>query len=220
MPKIESTSIQHRLIAIEGPIGVGKTALAKKLAYSLNYQLLLENAKANPFLKRFYNDTKSVGLQTQLYFLFERVRQLESLQHSDLFNSHTVADFLIDKDQLFAQIALDEDEINIYQKVHDRLNLTTPNPDLVVVLQAPTDVLHARLQQRTNSDESQLSFDYLQKINDSYTHFFHHYQGAPLLLVNSAELDLSNNEDHFQQLLEYLLTVNSGRHYYNPSATK
>lgn len=205
-----------RLIAVEGPIGVGKTALAEKLAYHLNFQPLLENKESNPFLERFYANPKNMALQTQLFFLFERIRQLEGLQQNDLFQNNTVCDFLIDRDQVFAQVVLDQDELKIYQQVFSHLTFNAPTPDLVVVLQAPTDVLMARIQQRMPEQQS-ISPEYLQRLNDGYTQFFHHYQASPLLMVNAQDLDLENNEQHFQQLLEFILTINSGRHYYNPN---
>lgn len=206
-----------RYIAIEGPIGIGKSRLAQNLSYTFQHRPLLESKADNPFLTRFYQDPKSVALQTQLFFLFERIKQAQSLQQEDMFAEAVISDFLIDKDQLFAQLVLDEDELKIYRQVYQQLTFNLPSPDLVIVLQAPTEVLAERIQARGQHQGQNISQDYLQRINEAYTHFFHYYQGAPLLQVNVAELDLSNNIEHYQQFVEYLLTVKSGRHYYNPN---
>ncbi|MCV6624519.1 MAG: deoxynucleoside kinase [Cellvibrionaceae bacterium] len=206
---------RQRFIAVEGPIGVGKSAFAQKLAHTLGYQLVLENKEGNPFLQRFYADPKTMALQTQLFFLFERIRQLQGLQQNDLFQGYTVSDFLIERDQVFAQVVLDEDELKIYQQVFEHLSFNAPTPDLVVVLQAPTEVLLERIAKRGN--EAGISRGYLQKLNDAYTQFFHYYQSSPVLMVNTTDLDLANNEEHFQQLLDYMHNISSGRHYYNPN---
>ncbi|WP_299776197.1 deoxynucleoside kinase [uncultured Pseudoteredinibacter sp.] len=210
-------SLSRRLIAVEGPIGVGKTAFASKLAQHIGASTLLDNTQSNPFLTRFYNDPKSLALQTQLFFLFERIRQLEGLQQSDLFAGNTVCDFLIDKDQLFAHVVLDEDELKIYQQVFSHLKFKAPSADLVVVLQAPAEVLMERINQRAVEQEQNISLEYLQRLNEAYTQFFHHYQSSPLLLVNASEIDPINNEEHFLELLEYMQNIHSGRHYYNPN---
>lgn len=207
----------RRLIAIEGPIGVGKTAFTRKLAQHIGANTLLDNTQDNPFLERFYTDPKSLALQTQLFFLFERIRQLEGLQQNDLFAGNTVCDFLIDKDQLFAHVVLDEDELKIYQQVFGHLKFKAPAPDLVVVLQAPAEILLERINQRGEEQEQSISLDYLQRLNDAYTQFFHHYQSAPLLMVNASEIDPINNDDHFIELLDYMNNIRSGRHYYNPN---
>lgn len=206
-----------RYIAVEGPIGVGKTTLAKNLAQLFNYDVLLEQPEENPFLERFYRDPKTAALQTQLFFLFQRTNQLQQLRQSDLFEPVRVADFLMEKDQLFAQVTLDDDELNIYQQVYDKLTLNAPKPDLVIYLQAPARVLDERIRQRGIESELNISFDYLEALNEAYTQFFHYYDGSPLLIVNAQDLDLANNRDHFQQLVETILTIKSGRHYYNPT---
>ncbi|MBB6522984.1 deoxynucleoside kinase [Pseudoteredinibacter isoporae] len=211
--------ISRRLVAIEGPIGVGKTAFASKLAQHLGASTLLDNTESNPFLSRFYSDPKSLALQTQLFFLFERIRQLEGLQQNDLFTGNTICDFLIDKDQLFAHVVLDEDELKIYQQVFSHLKFKAPTADLVVVLQAPAEVLFERINQRGIEQEQNISLEYLQQLNDAYTQFFHHYQSSPLLMVNASDIDPVNNDDHFFELLEYMKTIHSGRHYYNPNPT-
>lgn len=206
-----------RYIAVEGPIGVGKTTLAKNIAQLFNYDVLLEQPEENPFLERFYRAPRTVALQTQLFFLFQRTNQLQELRQNDLFEPVRVADFLMEKDQLFAQVTLDDDELNIYQQVYDRLTLDAPVPDLVIYLQAPSKVLNERIRQRGVASEQNISPEYLEALNEAYTQFFHYYDSSPLLIVNAQDLDLANNRQHFQQLIETLLTIKSGRHYYNPT---
>lgn len=205
-----------RYIAVEGCIGVGKTTLARNIARLFNYDMLLEQPEENPFLERFYRDPKSTALPTQLFFLFQRANQLQTLRQDDMFEPVRVADFLIEKDQLFARVTLDDDELNIYRQVYDKLVINAPKPDLVIYLQAPLDVLLDRIRQRGISAEQHISADYLKALNDAYTEFFHFYDGAPLLIVNAKDLNLAKNRDHFKQLVEYILTIKSGRHYYNP----
>ena len=203
-------------IAIEGPIGVGKTTLARNLASLFNYDLLQEMPEENPFLARFYEDPKSVALQTQLFFLFQRAGQIQQLRQEDMFSPRRIADFMIEKDQLFAQVALDDAEYTIYKQVYERLTLDAPEPDLVIYLQAPLDVLQARVRSRGNPIEKNISDEYLQTLNEAYTQFFHFYDRAPLLIVNAQDLNLADNRSHFQQLVEHIITIKSGRHYYNP----
>ncbi len=208
-----------RFIAVEGPIGVGKTTLARHLAKTLEYNLLEEQASDNPFLERFYANPKAAALPTQLFFLFQRAQQLQDLRQQDMFDGPRVADFLMDKDQLFAQVTLDDDELNIYEQVYQQLQIDAPEPDLVIYLQAPTSVLEERIRQRGVAAERHIESGYLSTLNDAYMHFFHYYDRAPCLIVNATELDLAHNPDHYQQLVEYMLTVKSGRHYYNPTPT-
>jgi deoxyguanosine kinase len=205
-----------RFIAVEGCIGVGKTTLARNLANLFNYETLLEQAEENPFLERFYRDPKATALPTQLFFLFQRANQLQQLKQNDLFEPVRVADFLMDKDELFARVTLDQDEYAIYQQVFDKLTIDSPRPDLVIYLQAPVDVLVDRIRQRGIAAEQYITREYLSSLNDAYTEFFHFYDAAPLLIVNARDLNLANNRDHFTQLVNYILTIKSGRHYYNP----
>lgn len=205
-----------RYIAVEGCIGVGKTTLARNIAQLFNYNMLLEQPEENPFLERFYRDPKSTALPTQLFFLFQRANQLQDLRQDDIFEPVRVADFLIEKDQLFARVTLDDDELNIYRQVYDRLVINAPRPDLVIYLQAPLDVLLDRIRARGISAEQYITTDYLKALSDAYTEFFHFYDGAPLLIVNAKDFNLAKNRDHFRQLVEYILTIKSGRHYYNP----
>lgn len=216
--KIDQSALPG-FIAVEGPIGVGKTSLVKRLAESFNYQLLLEQPEENPFLPRFYEAQRGAALPTQLHFLFQRLKQLEELRQSDIFKPLRAADFLIDKDPLFAGVTLDDDELRLYQKVYQQLTIDAPVPDLVVYLQAPTEVLMERVQRRGVPAEKKIQYDYLSKLNDAYTQFFYYYDEAPLLIVNATEIDLVNNDDDYFDLIESLLAIKSGRHYYNPHLT-
>ena len=208
-----------RFIAVEGPIGVGKTSLTKQLAHSFNCASLLEKAEENPFLERFYANRRNAALATQLFFLFQRMQQLSELHQDDMFEPVRVADFLIDKDQLFAEVTLDTDELELYQQVYNHLTIDAPTPDLVVYLQAPADVLLERIQKRGVPAEQRINADYLNLLNDAYTRFFHYYDAAPLLIVNATDIDWVNNADDYRGLVDYLLTIRNGRHYYNPKAS-
>jgi len=204
-------------IAVEGPIGVGKTTLAKRLAASFNYQTLLENAEENPFLERFYRNRKQAALATQLFFLFQRSQKIQDLRQADIFEPVRVADFLIEKDPLFARINLDRDEFQLYQKVYRQLTIDAPRPDLVIYLQASPDVLLGRIETRGISAERAIDRDYLERLNEVYSEFFLYYDDAPLLIVNASELDLANSDADYIHLVEYLLEIRSGRHYFNPT---
>lgn len=206
-----------RYIAIEGSIGVGKTTLAKHLGHLFNYETLLEQPQDNPFLERFYKDARTNALPTQLFFLLQRAKQLQELRQCDMFEPVRIADFLIDKDPIFAQIVLDDDELRIYQQVYEQMTIDAPRPDLVIYLQAPTDVLIDRIAARGVGFEQDISEEYLSALNEAYTHYFHYYDQSPLLVVNVADIDLANNTQHLHDLVETMLTIKSGRHYYNPS---
>jgi len=205
-------------IVVEGPIGVGKTTLAKRLAESFGSDLLLEGADENPFIERFYQDPKSAALQTQLFFLFQRARQLQDLRQADMFRPVHVADFIMEKDRLFAQMTLDDEEYKLYEQVYEHVTIDAPTPDLVIYLQAPVNVLVKRVSKRGRDYERYMDADYLDRINESYTRFFYDYTAAPLLIVNAAELDLVNNESHYQLLLNQINKTQSGRHYFNPAS--
>ncbi|MDO8909748.1 MAG: deoxynucleoside kinase [Pseudohongiella sp.] len=210
------TDTLPRYIAVEGPIGVGKTSLAKRLAQTFNYDIVLEKPEENPFLERFYRNPRQYALSTQLFFLFQRAQQLQDLKQDDLFEPVRVADFLIDKDRLFARQNLDPDEFVLYENVYQHLTLNAPVPDLVIYLQAPTHVLLSRIQKRGIPSEQAIEADYLDKLNDSYTSFFHYYDGSPLLIVNSTDLDLVGNNDDYQQLVNRIMQSPQGVHYFNP----
>lgn len=203
-------------IAIEGPIGIGKTTLAKRLAETFNYETLLEDADENPFLERFYQDRRTNALPTQLFFLFQRMRKLQDLMQGELFQQVRVSDFLIEKDPLFARITLDDDEYRLYQAVYDKIIEELPKPDLVIYLQAPTDILYQRVQGRGTPMERNIELAYLQQLNDAYTKFFYHYDDTPLLIVNTEDINLAQGDDDYLNLVKYILGGFSGRHYYNP----
>jgi deoxyguanosine kinase len=208
-----------RFIAVEGTIGAGKTTLCKKLAETFQYDTLFEKAEENPFLERFYQDKRRNALPTQLFFLFQRSQQIQELRQSDMFQPALVADFLIDKDPLFAQVTLDDDELNIYRQVYDQLTIDAPQPDLVIYLQAPINTLMQRIRSRGINAEQQIDAEYLELLNEAYTRLFHFYDQAPLLIVNTGEIDWVNNEDSYNQLVEYILSIKQGRHYFNPTST-
>lgn len=203
-------------IVVEGPIGVGKTTLARRLADSFGSDLILEGADENPFLERFYEDPRGAALQTQLFFLFQRVRQIEQLQQSDLFAPVRVADFLIEKDRLFAELTLDSEEFKLYEQVYQHMAVSGPRPDLVVYLQAPIDVLRKRIAERGRAYERSLDPNYLHRLSESYMEFFHRYDASPLLIVNAAEIDFANRTSDYELLLEQIRKIRSGRHYFNP----
>lgn len=206
----------RKFIAVEGPIGVGKTSLAKRLAASFGSELLLEGPDENPFLERFYKNPRQGALPAQLFFLFQRAHQLQELRQTDLFQPVRVADFLIDKDRLFAQVTLDHDEYRLYEQVYRHITLEAPEPDLVIYLQAPVDVLVERIRMRGNAYERNIEAAYLEQINQAYTQFFHFYDVAPLLIVNTATIDLVNNDSDYNALLEQMRAMRGGRQYFNP----
>lgn len=210
------SNIQHSLIVVEGPIGVGKTTLARRLAETLNARLLLEMAEQNPFLERFYQDRKTFALPAQLHFLFQRKKQLEPLRQPDLFQAPVVMDYLLAKDRLFAEVNLEEDEFDLYQQVYQHLAPHCPTPDLVIYLQAPVEILLQRVRKRALPAEKPIELAYLRQISEAYTRFFHFYEDAPLLIVNASGLDLVENDAHYQALLERIAETRSGRNYFNP----
>lgn len=205
-----------RYIAVEGPIGIGKTTLTKYLAETFNHETILERAEENPFLDKFYAHEKNSALPTQLFFLFQRVQQLNQVRQADLFEPAYVADFLIEKDPLFAEVTLDDEEFKLYKQVYDQMTIDAPLPDLVIYLQAPINILLERIEKRGILSEKGINAEYLNKLNDAYTRFFHFYDKSPILIVNATDIDWVNTPADFQNLVEYMLTINSGRHYYNP----
>jgi deoxyguanosine kinase len=204
-------------IAVEGSIGVGKTTLAKKLAASFNHATLLEEAEQNPFLEKFYRRREQAALATQLFFLFQRTQKIQDLRQTDIFEPARVADFLMEKDPLFARVNLDRDEYQLYEKVYRQLTIDALKPDLVVYLQASTDVLLTRIEQRGLAIERNIDRGYLERLNEVYSEFFLYYDDAPLLIVNASEIDLVNNAEDYKDLVDYLLDIRSGRHYFNPT---
>lgn len=216
MAEQSAVTTPHRFIVVEGPIGVGKTSLARRLARSFGSELILEQAEENPFLERFYRNPRSAALQTQLFFLFQRTRQLEDIRQHDLFDTVRVADYLLDKDRLFAQLTLDEEELSLYEQVYARLAVDAPTPDLLIYLQAPVDVLLERIERRGIRYEQHIDRAYLERLQEAYARFFHGYNASPLLIVNAAQADFVANDGDYTQLLEQVQRIRRGRHYYNP----
>ena len=212
----DRTISSKKYIVVEGPIGVGKTTLARRIAASLGGALFLEQPADNPFLERFYRNPEQYALQTQLFFLFQRVKQLKDLRQGDLFTPIRVADFMLDKDPLFARITLDEDELYLYEQVYQQLATEVPSPDLVIYLQAPIDVLVARIRRRGVMYERNMERLYLEELSEAYTRYFLSYNQSPLLMVNAENLNFLDNDDHFAILLDEINRISSGRHYFNP----
>ncbi|MGE5246674.1 MAG: deoxynucleoside kinase [Betaproteobacteria bacterium] len=210
--------MQYRHIAIEGPIGAGKTALAERLGARLDATVVLEDAE-NPFIADFYADRPGAALQAQLFFLLSRHRQQSSLQQTDLFSQTTVCDYLFDKDKIYAYLNLDDNELFIYQRLYDLLARDVPAPDLVLYLQAPTDVLLRRLRGRRKDPEAaalEPDPEYLRELNEAYHHFFFHYNATPLLVVETSEFDSAAGEEAVDDLVKQIRGMGSGTRYYVP----
>ena len=207
-----------RFIAVEGPIGVGKTSLAKKLADSLSAEPVLEEVFENPFLERFYQDGQSAALPAQMFFLFARARQIEGLRQSDLFATVRVSDYLFAKDRLFAELNLSPDELALYDQVVDSLQVDPPVPDLVIYLQASVDSLLDRIARRGIGFERAIDRQYLERLTDAYARYFHAYDDGPLLIVNASQIDPISNDADYEQLFRQIERTTGGRHFYNPVA--
>ena len=210
-----------KFIAVEGPIGVGKTTLTELLAESFGYQTFLERPSENPFLGDFYRNPSQSALATQLFFLFQRVKQIQDLKQGDIFSPIHVSDFLLDKDKLFAKVTLSEHELSLYNQIYDYLSLDLPSPDLVIYLQAETKTLFERVIQRGIEIEKNISFEYLDLLNESYKEFLLNYDRSPVLIVNSEFLDLVHRKNDYilllEKLLEYFNNPQGRMMYFNPS---
>ena len=207
----------HYLV-IEGPIGVGKTSLANKLAQEFGSELLLEKAEENPFLANFYQNPRQYALSAQLHFLLQRAQQVQDFRQSDLFRRSYIADFMVDKDRLFAQMTLNPDELELYEQIYQHLTLDAPRPDLVIYLQAPLETLRERITRRGIDYEQQIRDEYLLRLSESYTRFFYDYDDSALLTVNTRSVDLINNDEDYQAIVEKINDIHSGRHYFNQSS--
>ncbi|MEW8219434.1 MAG: deoxynucleoside kinase [Candidatus Thiodiazotropha taylori] len=206
-----------RFLVVEGPIGVGKTSLVRRLANHFQSEMLLEGAEENPFLQRFYENPREAALPAQLFFLFQRSRQWNGLVQDDLFRQQLIADFMLEKDRLFAQINLDQDELALYEQVYQQLTLQAPPPDLVVYLQAPVDTLMKRIKKRARPQEKTIEADYLKKLCDAYTDFFYYYDRSPLLIINAAEINPLERQRDFDLLIEHISSEGPDRRYLNPT---
>lgn len=214
----QAADLRRGYFVIEGPVGVGKTSLARRLAGELSCRLVLEQVDDNPFLEHFYRDIENMALPTQLYFLMSRLRQLQEIRQSDLFAQTTVSDFLLDKDRLFARLTLDDRQFELYRRIYDALSAPQAQvaPDLVIYLQAPVEVLMRRIGKRGRRFERLVGEDYLRRLSAAYTDFFHYYDRAPLLIINTGGIDFVENESAWLQLKERILSARHGRNYYNP----
>jgi deoxyguanosine kinase len=210
--------LQFRYIAVEGPIGAGKTALAERLATRLDATLVLEDVE-NPFLADFYADRPGSALQAQLFYLLQRHRQQATMQQADLFSQTTVADYLFDKDKIFAYLNLDDNELFIYQRLYDLLSRDVPGPDLVIYLQAPTDILLRRIRSRRAEPEVEgfePDAEYLKELNEAYHHFFFHYDATPLLVVETSQFDSDVSDEALDDLVRQIGQMGAGTRYYVP----
>jgi deoxyguanosine kinase len=210
----------HHHIVIEGPLGVGKTSLATMLAEKLKGQPLLEDVEENPFLVHFYENPKKYAFQAQIFFLLRRYNQASAMSQIDLFSRVTVSDFLFDKDRVFARSNLDENEYWLYEQLFQILKKRIPAPDLVIFLQAKTEVLMERIKIRNRKYERSIGYKYLEKINQAFNEFFFHYTDSPLLVVNASEIDFVHVPDDFEDLVEQIRSMKSGTQYYVPMSSR
>jgi deoxyadenosine/deoxycytidine kinase len=204
-------------IVVEGPIGSGKTTLAKMLADKFPVDYLSEKAEANPFLPRFYQDAQRYALPTQLFFLFQRANQIKDLSQRDMFAKPIVADFFLEKDPIFARLNLDDEEYALYHQIYQHLQLKAPKPDLVIYLQTPIDSLVERVESRHVSYEQGLPREYLERLSNAYSEFFHHYDTSPVLIVNNEKLNILKNDGALDLLLSRILQIKGQREFFNPN---
>jgi len=205
----------YKYVVVEGPIGVGKTTLASKIAARFEAQTLLEEPAENPFLERFYRDSARYALPAQMCFLFQRVNQLRAMARADLFNARVVSDFLLDKDPLFARLTLDNDELDLYHQLYEHVQPQAPTPDLVVYLQASPETLIDRVRKRGVTIESGISEPYLNRLCESYSRFFHDYDKAALLIVNTEHLNPISRDEDFELLLTHIKNMRGKREFFS-----
>ena len=208
---------KYPYIVIEGPIGCGKTTLARLLSEKFNVQLLSEKAEENPFLPRFYQDAQRYALPTQLFFLFQRSRQIADMNQRDMFIAPTVADFFLEKDPLFARLNLDDEEYTLYHQIYTHLQLKSPKPDLIIYLQTPVDELAERIEERNISYEQEIPREYIERLADAYSEFFHSYDASPVLIVNNEKLNITKDEAALNLLIDRIGQIKSSREYFNPN---
>lgn len=209
---------RFRHIVVEGPIGVGKTSLARRLGAATGAHLLLEQPQANPFLERFYQEPGRHALATQMFFLFQRIQQLAELRQLDLFRTHVVGDFLLEKDRLFARLTLADDELKLYEQLYAQLAPRAPAPDLVIYLQAAAETLSERVARRGIAAEAGITAEYLRRVADSYAEFFHHFDAAPLLVVNAEHLNPVERDDDYSLLVTQIEKMRGRREYFSLAA--
>ena len=207
--------MKYRYVVVEGPIGAGKSTLARLIAEHYDADLVLENPGANPFLPMFYRDMKRHALATQMFFLFQRVNQLSALRQPDLFERKVVADYMLAKDRLFAKLTLDDNEFALYAQLYNHLRPQVPAPDLVIYLQTSVDQLMARIQRRGRPMEKGIGEEYMMRLNEAYTRHFYDYADSPLLIVNSDRFNFAENREHFQLLLTRIESMRGMREYFN-----
>jgi len=212
--------VNFQYIAVEGPLGVGKTAVVERLAQRLEAHTVLEEWSQNPFLKAFYDGASGAAFQVELFFLLSRYRQQQELLQRRLFSEATICDYVFEKSKLFAYLNLEDSELIIYDKLYALLAETVPRPDLVIYLQAPTEVLERRIRQRGRPEETRLSEDYLAEVNRAYNHYFFHYGQTPLLVVNTAEVDFVKRAEDVDDLVKQVRQMGKGTQYYVPMGSK
>jgi deoxyadenosine/deoxycytidine kinase len=206
-------------IAIEGPIGVGKTSLAKLLSKRLNAKLILEKFEDNPFLSEFYDDPARFAFQTQLFFLLQRYQQQQDIRQVDMFHNLLISDYMFIKDRLFASLNLDDKEMNLYDSIANMMERNVINPDLIIYLQADTSTLMKNIDKRARDFENNISYDYINALNEIYTEYFFRYNDTPLVIINTNNIDFVNNADDLDQVIEYIRQPVSGTKFFNPSAS-
>lgn len=210
----------HKYIAIEGPIGVGKTSLAKLLAQEFDAQTILESFEENPFLSEFYADRKRMAFQTQIFFLLSRYRQQQELFQQDLFRKTVIIDYIFARDRIFAYLNLDENELALYEQIYFLLHEKIPRPDLVIYLSASTDALMERIESRGREFEKAITRDYLDGINQAFNKFFFHYSDTPLLVINTSEIDFVKHPADLKDLIRQIRSMKKGTQYYVPMASR